>query len=83
MGSEMCIRDSDGTAARPIMPPESFTSTSTVGLPRESRIWRATISSINVDIINLSFTISTLSVQFCHEIFKFSSGMGDEVGSEM
>ena len=31
----------DGTAARPRAPPSSSTSTSTVGLPRESRIWRA------------------------------------------
>src|SRR6187397_255173 len=31
----------DGTAARPLAPDSSTTSTSTVGLPRESRIWRA------------------------------------------
>ncbi len=30
----------DGTAARPITPFSRTTSTSTVGLPRESRIWR-------------------------------------------
>ena len=30
----------DGTAARPTAPDASSTSTSTVGLPRESRIWR-------------------------------------------
>ena len=30
----------DGTAARPKAPDSSSTSTSTVGLPRESRIWR-------------------------------------------
>src|SRR6187431_1634397 len=30
----------DGTAARPVEPPSSVTSTSTVGLPRESRISR-------------------------------------------
>ena len=38
----------DGTAARPIDPSSSTTSTSTVGLPRLSRIWRATISTIAV-----------------------------------
>ena len=31
----------EGTAARPTAPDSSSTSTSTVGLPRESRIWRA------------------------------------------
>jgi hypothetical protein len=31
----------EGTAARPMAPPRGTTSTSTVGLPRESRIWRA------------------------------------------
>ena len=31
----------DGTAARPLAPDSSVTSTSMVGLPRESRIWRA------------------------------------------
>lgn len=36
----------DGTDARPIMPDSNTTSTSTVGLPLESRISRATIFSI-------------------------------------
>src|SRR4051812_41227008 len=36
----------DGTAARPLAPERRMTSTSTVGLPRESRIWRAWIFSI-------------------------------------
>ena len=36
----------DGTAARPRAPPVSVTSTSTVGLPRESRISRAWIAAI-------------------------------------
>src|SRR3954449_7862224 len=31
----------DGTAARPVAPERRASSTSTVGLPRESRIWRA------------------------------------------
>src|SRR2546422_2147082 len=31
----------DGTEARPAIPPASSTSASTVGRPRESRIWRA------------------------------------------
>src|SRR5512144_1602044 len=38
----------EGTAARPTSPPSSVTSTSTVGLPRESRISRATMSMISV-----------------------------------
>src|SRR5215831_6020472 len=36
----------EGTAARPIAPPARITSTSTVGLPRESRISRARMLEI-------------------------------------
>src|SRR4249919_594668 len=36
----------DGTAARPNAPPASVTSTSTVGLPRESRISRPSTFAI-------------------------------------
>ena len=36
----------EGTAAQPRAPESSTTSTSTVGLPRESRIWRAWMRSI-------------------------------------
>jgi hypothetical protein len=36
----------EGTAARPMTPDSSRTSASTVGLPRESRISRATTSTI-------------------------------------
>ena len=38
----------DGTAARPRDPSSRTTSTSTVGLPRLSRIWRARMSTISV-----------------------------------
>ena len=38
----------DGTAPRPMLPSSSVTSTSTVGLPRLSRIWRAWTSMIAV-----------------------------------
>src|SRR5262245_33178412 len=38
----------DGTAARPITPDSSNTSASTVGLPRESRISRATTSTMEL-----------------------------------
>jgi hypothetical protein len=34
----MPVEAPDGTAARPLAPPASVMSTSTVGLPRESRI---------------------------------------------
>ena len=39
-------RRPEGTAARPSAPESSPTSTSTVGFPRESRIWRAWTSTI-------------------------------------
>ncbi len=38
----------DGTAARPTAPSARTTSTSTVGLPRESRISRASTASMSV-----------------------------------
>ena len=38
----------DGTAARPITPPSTNTSASSVGLPRESMISRALMSTIRV-----------------------------------
>ena len=37
----------DGTAARPTAPEASSTSASTVGCPRESRIWRAETRTIS------------------------------------
>ena len=41
VASNSPVEAPDGTAARPRAPESSTTSTSTVGLPRESRIWRA------------------------------------------
>ena len=41
MASNSPVEAPDGTAARPVAPELSATSTSTVGLPRLSRIWRA------------------------------------------
>ena len=43
----------NGTAARPVAPPLSVTSTSTVGLPRESSICRANTSSISVSFMGM------------------------------
>src|SRR6266852_6443661 len=41
----------EGTAARPRMPPSRMTSATTVGFPRESRIWRAWVRLICVDMV--------------------------------
>src|SRR5437870_2417386 len=46
MASRLPVEAPDGTAARPVLPSASRTSTSTVGLPRESRISRAWIDAI-------------------------------------
>src|SRR5574338_174936 len=46
MASREPVEAPEGTAARPITPDSSRTSASTVGLPRESRISRATTSTI-------------------------------------
>ena len=40
VASNSPVEAPDGTAARPVAPVSSVTSTSTVGFPRESRIWR-------------------------------------------
>src|SRR2546430_16677597 len=40
----------EGTAARPSAPPSRTTSASTVGLPRESMIWRAWTLTVFVDM---------------------------------
>ena len=46
VASNSPVEAPEGTAARPSAPESSATSTSTVGLPRESRIWRAWMCSI-------------------------------------
>src|SRR3990167_751284 len=46
MASREPVDAPEGTAARPMVPDSSNTSHSTVGLPRESRISRPTISTI-------------------------------------
>jgi hypothetical protein len=46
VASNSPVEAPDGTAARPVAPERSTSSTSTVGFPRESRIWRAWTVSI-------------------------------------
>src|SRR5437764_2332637 len=46
MASREPVEAPEGTAARPMVPDSSSTSHSTVGLPRESRISRPTMSTI-------------------------------------
>src|ERR1035437_630214 len=53
MASRDPVEAPEGTAARPITPDSSSTSHSTVGLPRESRISRATTST--TELINFLF----------------------------
>ena len=53
MASREPVDAPDGEAARPTEPHSRITSASTVGLPRESIIWRALISLINDIFINL------------------------------
>src|ERR1044072_4872138 len=47
MASKAPVEAPEGTAARPVLPSSRPTSTSTVGLPRESRISRATTTSMD------------------------------------
>ena len=46
VASNSPVEAPEGTAARPLASESSVTSTSTVGFPRESRIWRAWMRSI-------------------------------------
>jgi hypothetical protein len=52
MASREPVDAPEGTAARPMTPDSSRTSASTVGLPRESRISRATTSTIALMMIS-------------------------------
>src|SRR4051812_29886535 len=52
--SKAPVEAPDGTAARAVVPSSSRTSTSTVGLPRESRISRAPMSSMVATGVTLS-----------------------------
>src|ERR671939_457511 len=61
MASKAPVEAPDGTAARPVLPSSRPTSTSTVGLPRESRISRATTTSM--DGTSISFLDVTLEVR--------------------
>src|SRR5215210_5244969 len=53
VASNSPVEAPEGTAARPWAPDASTTSTSTVGLPRESRIWRACSVSILLTVSGL------------------------------
>src|SRR5215208_559652 len=53
VASNSPVEAPEGTAARPWAPEASTTSTSTVGLPRESRIWRACSVSILLTVSRL------------------------------
>src|SRR5512142_1054507 len=52
----------EGTAARPMAPPSSTTSTSTVGLPRLSRISRAKTESMVVIDALLCYALSVIGL---------------------
>ena len=52
VASNSPVEAPEGTAARPFAPDRSSTSTSTVGLPRESRIWRAWTVSIWLTVVS-------------------------------
>src|SRR4051812_14577831 len=54
----------DGTAARPNAPFPSRTSTSTVGLPRESRIWRACTPEIGLAKSELLLRLVEVAILF-------------------
>src|SRR5205085_9624215 len=52
MASREPVDAPDGTAARPMVPDSSSTSHSTVGLPRESRISRPTMSTMALIVLD-------------------------------
>src|SRR5580704_4319067 len=63
----------EGTAARPLTPTPTYTSASTVGLPRESMIWRAWTRVIFVDI-------SVVLLDQCQRRFYWNSPERPSVG---
>src|ERR1022692_1074733 len=79
----MPVEAPDGTAARPWAPPASVTSTSSVGLPRESRISRACIVLIRLSILG-SWSRHygrTMWHQFFAAVFYSHTAHGSIVGN--
>src|SRR3954454_17129406 len=75
MASRVPVEAPDGTAARPLTPVSSNTSASTVGLPRESRISRATMSTIELIRFFPCYGSVCLSAPLCQELaFRESAG---------
>src|SRR4051794_29877525 len=62
VASNSPVEAPDGTAARPVAPERSASSTSTVGLPRESRIWRAWTRSMALMVVSVLFLEAGLRV---------------------
>src|SRR5438270_10447093 len=60
-----------GTAARPSAPSHSFTSTSTVGLPRLSRISRARIDSIDIPFVLATWCLAIAILWQLYELSSF------------
>src|SRR5882672_12901828 len=65
MASRVPVDAPEGTAARPLTPDSSSTSASTVGLPRESRISRATMSTIELILLPSWCSACWLAGRFC------------------
>src|SRR3954471_12490936 len=76
MASRVPVEAPDGTAARPLTPDSSSTSASTVGLPRESRISRATISTMELICFFPFDGLFRLPAPLCHQLaFRKSAGL--------
>src|ERR1051326_9211673 len=71
----------EGTSARPRVPSSRRTSTSTVGLPRESRIWRARTSAMrDTGISILSAMLGAGGLRFGQGGRGWARRGGDSVG---
>ena len=73
VASNSPVEAPEGTAARPVAPVSSVTSTSTVGLPRESRIWRPCMRSI------APMSRETLAARLLHPL-PDRAHVGDRLG---
>ena len=62
--SWMPVEAPEGTIARTVMPPAVVRSTSTVGLPRESRTSRPTMELILVKVSGYSFLMRARTLAF-------------------
>ena len=77
--SWMPVEAPEGTIARTVMPPAVVRSTSTVGLPRESRTSRPTMELILVKVSGYSFLMRARTLAFTMAVGEKAVGGRDKM----